>query len=55
MSSSAVEQIKDRLDIKEVISSYLKVEKSGINWKAILIENSLSQIIFDLYREAFRQ
>lgn len=34
MSLSIVEQIKSRLDIIDVISSYIKVEKSGINWKA---------------------
>lgn len=29
-----VDQIKERLDIAEVIGSYVKVEKSGINYKA---------------------
>jgi len=32
--STNVEQIKDRLNIVEVISSYIKVEKTGINFKA---------------------
>lgn len=32
--SSNVEQIKDKLDIVDVLSSYIKVEKSGINFKA---------------------
>jgi DNA primase len=32
--STNVEQIKERLDIVDVISSYLKVEKAGINFKA---------------------
>ncbi|OHA93077.1 MAG: DNA primase [Candidatus Zambryskibacteria bacterium RIFCSPHIGHO2_12_FULL_38_34] len=32
--STDVEQIKERLDIVDVISSYLKVEKAGINFKA---------------------
>src|SRR3989344_9556196 len=34
MSTTQVEQIKDRLSIVDVISSYIKVEKSGINFKA---------------------
>lgn len=32
--STNVEQIKEKLDIVEVISSYIKVEKAGINFKA---------------------
>lgn len=32
--SQAVEQIKDRLGIVEVISSYLRLEKAGANYKA---------------------
>lgn len=32
--SLVVQQIKDKLDIVEVISGYIKVEKSGINYKA---------------------
>jgi len=32
--SSNVEQIKEKLDIVDVISSYIKVEKAGINFKA---------------------
>lgn len=31
---SPVQKIKERLSIEEVISSYLKLEKAGINWKA---------------------
>lgn len=32
--SSNVEQIKEKLDIVEVISSYIKIEKAGVNFKA---------------------
>lgn len=34
MTNSAVEEIKERLGIEEVVSSYIKLEKSGINLKA---------------------
>ncbi|MFA6270334.1 MAG: DNA primase [Candidatus Paceibacterota bacterium] len=32
--SSSTEQIKEKLDIVDVISSYIKVEKAGVNFKA---------------------
>ena len=32
--STDIEQIKERLDIVDVISSYIKVEKAGVNFKA---------------------
>lgn len=35
MTSSSVEQIKERLSITDVISSYLKLERAGGNWKAV--------------------
>ena len=34
MPDAIIQQIKDRLDIVEVISSYLKLEKTGINFRA---------------------
>lgn len=34
MQTDSVEEIKNKLDVKEVISGYLKLEKSGINYKA---------------------
>ena len=34
MPDNIVQQIKDRLDIVEVISSYIKLEKTGINLRA---------------------
>ncbi len=34
MSSSSVEKIKEKLDVSDVIGSYLKLEKAGQNFKA---------------------
>lgn len=34
MKEGSAEQIKERLDIVETLSSYIKLEKSGINYKA---------------------
>ncbi len=34
MANTNVEQIKERLSINDVLSTYIKVEKSGINYKA---------------------
>lgn len=34
MANTNVEQIKERLPIQDVLSGYIKVEKSGINYKA---------------------
>src|ERR1035437_7428938 len=32
--NSPVTQIKERLSIEEIVSSYIKLERSGANWKA---------------------
>mgnify|MGYP000966897180 FL=1 len=34
MSSSDIEKIKEKINIVDLISSYVKVDKSGINYKA---------------------
>jgi len=35
MENSVIQQIKERLDIVEVISGYLKLQKTGINYRAL--------------------
>ncbi|MBZ9572938.1 DNA primase, partial [Patescibacteria group bacterium] len=35
MQDSPIQQIKDRLDILEVVQSYLKLQKTGINYRAL--------------------
>jgi len=35
MQDSIIQQIKDKLDIVEVVGSYLKLQKTGINYRAI--------------------
>ena len=56
--STDVEQIKERLNIVDVISGYIKVEKAGINFKAIsnffwssFIADQTEFLLFRLRRE----
>lgn len=35
MADAAIEQIKQRVDIVELLSEYLKLQKSGSNWRAL--------------------